>query len=209
MIKNIILLLVIVLAPISGCRFNAKKPTPLTPLRYYRYGGYNLKTIGRVVMLEMENLSTNQGLSNELTAALSKEIQSKQIFGLDTLYLNDPKWKSMDISSDFKFSLEELAAIREKFKADAVMVGKITHYRPYPANSIGLKLELFDCSTGQLLWAIDQVWDSTDLKTEARIKSFYSTEMRKAHDPLDWKIVMQSPRIYNKFVTHEISQTLE
>jgi len=208
MIKNIILILV-VLVPISGCSIRLNKPEPISPLVYYRYGGYDLKRIGRVVMLEMVNLSSNQELSSELTAALSEEIQKKQIFGLDTLYLNDPKWKSLNLSTDSDFTSDELDTIRTKFNASAVMYGKIVHYRPYPRNSIGLKLKLVDCSTGQLLWAIDQVWDSTDAKTEERVKAFFNTEMRSGYDPMDWKIVMLSPRIYNKFITYEISKTLE
>ncbi|MBW8014795.1 MAG: hypothetical protein FVQ82_01290 [Planctomycetes bacterium] len=209
MIKNIILLLALALLPISGCLFETKKDDSINPLRFYRYPDYNLKSIGRVVMLEMENLSANQELGKELTMALSEEIQKKQIFGLDTLYIKDPKWKSLNLSTDSDISMKQLGDIQTRFGAAAVLYGEIVRYRPFPRYSIGLKLELVDCTTGQLLWAIDQVWDSTDAKTEERIKSFFSTQMRSGYKPMEWEIVMYSPRIYNKFITYEISQTLE
>lgn len=207
MVKKIILLIA-TLVMISGCTMNNPRQV-INPLRYYRYEGYNLQKIGRVLMLEIENLSDNPNLSNELTTALSEEIQKKQVFGLDTIYFSDPKWKSLSLSVGSDFTMQELEGIQSKLKIDAILYGKIMHYRPYPRNSVGLQLKLIDCSTGQLLWAIDQVWDSTDATTEARIKSFFRTQMRSGYDPVDWKMVMLSPRIYNKFITYEISQTLE
>lgn len=209
MMKNIILLFVVVLLPISGCTLKIKKSGPIIPLEYYRSSGVDFRSIGRVVILEMENLSTNQNLSKELTTALSEEIRKKQIFGLETLYHKDPKWKSLMLSVDSDVSTKQLEDIQKKLGVDAVMYGKIEHYRPYPRNSIGLKLKLVDCATGELLWAIDEVWDSTDAKIEERAKLFFSTQMRSDYGPIDSKMVMLSPRIYNKFITYEISQTLE
>jgi hypothetical protein len=209
MIKKVILLMAVVLVPISGCSLRVGKTEQISPLAYYRYRGYDLKRIGRVVMLEMENLSTNQELSKELTTALTEEIRKKQIFGLETLYLSDPKWESLRLSVDSDVSTKQLEDIQKKLGVDAVMYGKIEHCRPYPRNSIGLKLKLVDCATGEPLWAIDEVWDSTDAKIEERAKLFFSTQMRSDYGPMDWEMVRLSPRIYNKFITYEISQTLE
>jgi len=208
MVKNILLLITVFLPAISGCTFNMEKDEASGSLEYYRYGGSSLKSVGRVLMLEMENLSTNQDISRELTTALSEEIRKKQIFGLETLYHTDPKWKNLSISKNLDISMQQLSDIQSRFSVDAVLYGKVMHYRPYPRNSIGLKLKLEDCTTGQLLWAVEGVWDSTDAKIEERAKSFFSTEMRSGYDPMNWKIVMVSPRIYNKFITHEISEAL-
>lgn len=208
MIKNILLSMTVLLLSISGCSLKLEKDKPTGSLKYYRYPGYSLRLIGRVAMLEMENLSTNQELGRELTRALSEEIHKKQIFGLETLYHTDPKWKSLSLSTDSDISMKQLGDIQKKFSVDAVLYGKVMHYRPYPRNSIGLKLKLLDCTTGRLLWAVEEVWDSTDVKIEERAKLFFKTEMRSGYDPLDWKIVMLSPRIYNKFITHEISEAL-
>lgn len=165
--------------------------------------------IGKVVILELGNDSANPSIGKEMTDALTEEIQKKQVFGLDTLAKKDPEWKSVDIGKQVDISEEKLAEIHQKLHADAVLFGRVTSYRPYPRNSIGLKLKLIDCQTGQLLWAVDQVWDSTDITIENRIKSFFKKHMRSGYDPLDWKITMLSPRIYNKFIAYEVSRTME
>lgn len=207
--KRVLFLLTISLMLASGCSLIMPKTPAANPLRYYRYQGADLSRVGRVVMLELKNLSSNPQLGNDITVALAEEIQKKQIFGLDTIYPTDPQWKSADLGSSDEYSKEQLSDFRTKLKADALLFGKIIHYRPYPRNSVGLKLQLVDCRTGQLLWAIDQVWDSTDAAVEKRIESFFTLQMRSGYDPMQWKLTMLSPRIYNKFVAYEIARTLE
>jgi len=209
MVKNIILLMAAMLMAVSGCSVNLKKSEPIEPLKYYRYAGYKIKSIGRVVMFEMGNLSPNQQIGEEMTRAVSEEIQKKQIFGLETIYMKDPMWNSLNISADSDIPTKTLEEIQKRFKADAVIYGRIMHYRPYPRNSIGLTLKMVDCATGTVLWGIDSVWDSTDANTERRAKQFFDTEMRSGYGPEKSKIVILSPRIYNKFIAHEISQTLQ
>ena len=194
---------------LTGCSIVRPKTPATEPLRYYRYPGMDLSRVGRVVMPQLKNLSANPDLANEITVALAEELQKKQIFGLDTIYPTDPKWKNADLGDASRYSAKQLSEFRANLKADALLFGKITHYRPYPRNSVGLKLQLVDCRTGQLLWAIDQVWDSTDAAVEKRIESFFKKQMRSGYDPMKWKLTMLSPRIYNKFIAYEISETME
>ena len=194
---------------ICGCSVTMPEKAEINPLRFYRYPNANMSKIGRVVILELDNESANQNLGSDITIALAEEIQKKQIFGLDTLTKSNPKWRSIDIDQDKPITAEQLLDIHSKFNADAVLFGQVTHYRPYPRNSIGLKLKLLDCQTGQMLWAIDQVWDSTDVAIENRIQSFFNKQMRSGYEPMEWEITMLSPRIYNKYVAYEIARTLE
>jgi hypothetical protein len=55
---------------------------------------------------------------------------------------------------------------------------------------------------------MEQVWDSTDRQVELRMKEYYDEEIRRGYQPLDWKIMVTSPRAFNKFVVYEIGQTL-
>lgn len=207
MIKKYILLIAL-LGSLCGCYGEYKRDT-VAPLVYYRYPGYDLRLTSRVLMLEMENDSENPELGADLTMSLSEAIQKNQTFGLETMYMADSKWKSLHLSRESDFTMEKLADIQKRFKADAILYGKIINYHPYPRTSVGLKLKLIDCATGDLLWAIERIWDSTDVDTETRVKAFYKKQMRKEYEPLDWKMVMLSPRMYNKFVTYEISETLK
>ncbi|MEK7995484.1 MAG: hypothetical protein AAB403_16915, partial [Planctomycetota bacterium] len=87
-------------------------------------------------------------------------------------------------------------------------LGTITEFRPYPHMGVGLRLKLLDLRDGQLLWALEQVWDSADKSTEKRIKDYYKSEKRPAFAPLHEQLAMVSPLEFIKFVSFEVAETL-
>lgn len=193
---------------LPGCKILIPFEPPEAAIHYYRNPNANFDMVGRVVILEPENLSTNPKISEEMTAQFSEALQKRQIFGVDLLYRSDPAWQDVVLSSNSAYTKEQLTTIRDGLKTDAIIYGEILHYYPYPRMSVGIRLKLVDCRTGQLLWAIEQVWDSTDKTIEDRIDRFFKTEMRTGYDPMQSHLTMLSPRIFNKFVAHEIAQTL-
>ena len=40
------------------------------------------------------------------------------------------------------------------------------------------------------------------------MEQYFKTEMRTGYEPLNWKILENSPRYFNKFVVYEITRTL-
>jgi hypothetical protein len=73
---------------------------------------------------------------------------------------------------------------------------------------MALHLKMMDVRHGRLLWAMEQVWDSTDRQVELRMQKYFKKEIRRGYQPLDWEIMVTSPRAFNKFVVYEIGQTL-
>ena len=59
MIKRVLILLTIMFRLVSGCSLMMPRTPAVNPLRYYRYPGTDLSRAGRVVMLELKNLSSN------------------------------------------------------------------------------------------------------------------------------------------------------
>ena len=104
--------------------------------------------------------------------------------------------------------MEWLAAIGRTLKVDAVLLGAITQYQPYPHMTAGVRVRLIDLQDGQLLWAVQQVWDSSDKAVEARMRGFFRTRMRDGYEPLGWELAVISPRHFHKFVAYETARTL-
>ena len=92
---------------------------------------------------------------------------------------------------------------------DAAMVGTVTSYTPYPHMAIGLQIKLIDLRNGQVVWAIDQVWDTADKITEERIKRYYDRQVRSGLSPLDEQLAMLSSINFTRFVTYEVTETLK
>lgn len=107
------------------------------------------------------------------------------------------------------YTLEQLSAIRKTLRCDAVLRGTITAFEPYPYMIIGLRLELVDLADGQLLWALEQIWDTTDKSTEDRIKNYYSSYKIIGSATLQEKLGTISSLKFVKFVAYETAETLQ
>ena len=205
--KAVTILLIMAGMSVSGCSSFISETAPISPIKFYRYRGTDLKHIGRVIFLHMDNETLNPKLASDLTVTIAEELQKKNVFGLETLGPSSAHWQRLDLGGQKEYSKEQLTDLKFKLNADAVMYGQVLGSSPYPQKSIAVNLKLVDCTTGQLLWQIRQVFDSTDAEIEARIKAFYKTQ-RSGYVPMDWKMVTVSPRMYNKFVAHEIAKTI-
>ena len=98
--------------------------------------------------------------------------------------------------------------MRKALNCNALLVGTVTAYQPYPHLSIGLRLKLIDLEDGQLLWAFEQIWDTTDKTTEKRIKDYFQAQIRSGITPLHEQLVVVSSLKFVKFVAYEVAETM-
>lgn len=202
-VKTILLLLPVLL---SGCRFDAIcKPVANY---YYLNPDKDLSAVGRTALVELANDSAFPRISADATEALFQALQKKQLFGLTVIRQSDPEWRKLQLDMDSTYTFEHLFAMRETLNCDAILVGTITGFEPYPYLAIGLRLKLIDLADGQLLWALEQIWDTTDKTTQNRIKDYYSFNL-PSFETLQEKLGTVSSLKFLKFVTYEIAETLQ
>ncbi len=191
---------------ITGCNDSFKDAD--STIYYYQNPDKSLSNIGRIAIVELQNDSSYQQIGNDITEALFQEIQKKQVFGLTVVRQRDPLWKSLQLEPDTSYSLEQMDAVRKTLKCDGVLVGTITEYKPYPHMTVGLRLKLIDLTEGELLWAVEQVWSSSDKITEKKIKK-YLKEMKSSYSKnSNERITAISPLEFIRFISFEVAQTL-
>jgi len=195
-------------ALLSGCGFYYYRASVPAADYYYLNPHKSLSTIGRAAILELDNDSSYPEISTDVTEKLYQALQKKQLFGLTVVHQNDPSWRSLQLDLDSKYTLEQIMSIRKALKCDAVLLGTITEFRPYPHMTIGLRLKLIDLRDGQLLWALEQVWDSADKTTEYRIRDYFRSQKRSGYAPLHEQLATVSPLEFIKFVSYEVAETL-
>jgi len=190
----------------SGC----ETPQNTTPASNYYYLNPHkkLSSIGRAVIIELKNESSYTKISTDITQTLFQALQKKQVFGLTVVHRNDPSWRSLRLEGDSTFDLNQILTIREALECDGLLIGTITEFRPYPHMAIGLRLKLLDLTDGQLIWALEQVWDSTDKTTQQRIKNYYKSRKGSGRAPLQEQLATVSPLEFIKFVSYEVAETL-
>lgn len=191
---------------IPGCQsYQVSKP----PADYYYLNpNKRLTTLGRVVIVELENDSSYPQMSADVTGSLFRALQKRQVFGLTVVGRADPAWRRLQLDADTTYNLDQILAIHETMKCDAILLGTITEFRPYPHMTIGLRLKLLDVRDGQLLWALEQVWDSEDRAVEQRTKSYFMAQKASGFEPLQEQLATVSPLEFMKFVSYEVAATL-
>jgi hypothetical protein len=198
------LLMLVVLAGCRDYKISQSEPA-YSYLNPYR----NLISIGRVAIIELDNNSAFPKISVDTTEAIFLALQKKQIFGLTLVRQDNADWSSLRIKPDSVHSLEQLFTIRETLKCNALLVGTVTQYEPYPHMVIGLRIRLLDLSNGQLLWAVEQVWDSADLATKRRIRHYFQNQIPWSAESLQEQMTVISPLEFVRFVAYETAETLQ
>jgi hypothetical protein len=97
---------------------------------------------------------------------------------------------------------------RKKINCNAILTGTITQYTPYPHTTVALSLRLTDLRDGKLIWAMEQIFDTSDKTTESRIKKYLRAQNNKKTNTLDEKLITISPVKFIDFVTYEVASTM-
>jgi hypothetical protein len=163
----------------------------------------DVHSLGRVALLELDNISEYPGISAEMTDALFAAFQKRQFFGLNIIHQTDSEWQLLRQHLESVDGIKQIGEMRATLKCDALLVGTITQYQPYPRMLVGLRLKLLDLSDGDLLWGLEQVWDGSDNSTRKRITHWSSAATLR-----DDLVVMSSLN-FSKFVAYETAETLE
>ena len=197
-------LLILVLA---GCQ----SQRPYTPLEGSTYlnPDADLSSVGRVALVELENLTSYPDVSENLSEALYVALQKRQYFGMITVAQADPRWKSLQSPLDANYSAEQLMEMRRVLQCDAILTGAVTQYEPYPHMSVGVRIRLIDLRSGELLWGAEAVWDCGDYHTKLGIRNYLRQELGSGPNPLRQNIFTTSPLNFFKFVSYELAQTLK
>jgi len=190
----------------AGCQHH--KVAEKSSVNFYLASRQDLMALNRVVFVEVGQDNGYPQVASAATEALFQAVQSRQLFHMDVVARNDRTCRDLPMGLSETYTMQQLVAIREALKCDAVLFGAINHFQPHPRMQMGLYLRLLDLRKGKLLWAVDHVWDSTDKATQARIEDFFAHKMGSGYDPVDWRLALVSPAMFERFVAYEVAWTL-
>lgn len=176
---------------------------------YYLSPNKDLRRLGRVALVEMDGTSSSPEIAAAITDALFLQTQKRQVFGVMVVRRDDPTWQSLQENLDSLKALRQLVTVRESLNCNGLLVGTVTRYQPYPHMVIGLRLKLLDLADGQLLWGMEQVWDSADRSIQKRIKTYLKGQRRSGQSGLREELVVVSPLTFCEFVSYEVAGTFE
>lgn len=200
-------LLISIVMSLSGCGARIVKNEPGYDYHYINPSKY-LGTVGKLVIIELENSSNYDSVSAEITKEMYHSLQKNPLFSTKTISNKDQRWTDHNIDLYSTYSLEQLVDLRTSLNCDAVMVGIVTQYAPYPHMNMGLRLKMIDLRDGKLLWAHEQSWDCNDKAIDERIRSYFKKNRRSDYSSMEDSLLTVSPLKFMRFVAYEVTNTM-
>ena len=193
---------------LTGCQEEPKGPPPKPPIGYFLSSSAAIESLHRVVFIPLESTDENSDVAAGLTQDVFEAIQARQLFRLEMLDRKDERFETCPHLGRQAASLKDLATLRNTLKCNAVLFGTLERFQSYPRIQTGLYLQLVDLRHGQLLWGVDNTWDSTEKWTQHRVEEFFKHSLARDYQPASWRLALMSPAAFNKFVANEVAQTL-
>jgi len=128
----------------------SQPPQPVRPeVRYYLESSQSLHAIHRVVFIQLDGGTRHPQIASVMTEALFAALQDRGIFQVDVMSEDHPQCQDLPLRSREGFTIEQLNAIRQALRCDAVLLGEVTQFLPHPRMQAGLSLRLIDLKNGR------------------------------------------------------------
>lgn len=206
--KHLLISIICCLTILTGCRLEPAAPREPANC-FYLSDDVDLTSVGRITFVELNRYSSYQTVAQDITDSLFQAVQKRQLFGVDIIRHNDHRWKSLQLNPDRSYSLEELSVVHKTIHNNAMIVGAVTQYQPYPRMTIGLRLKMIDLQSGDLIWAFEQVWDSSDQYTKEKIKRYFRSKQQTGSEELNEQLIERSSKKFIDFIAYEVAGTLK
>lgn len=163
--------------------------------------------VQRVLFLPLTSDSASPAPADAMTRTLGPALQARQIFSITTL----PPEPGIDLPAldpRRPVAMKDLMRLRQATGCDAVILGAIAGFQPYPHTQTGLLLRMIDARDGRVLWAVDHFWSAADKDVQARMEEYFRVRRGPDYNPVEWRLAMVSPTAFQEFVAWEVAATL-
>jgi hypothetical protein len=217
-VKNTALILLLsLLALTSGCK-TASLSDPVTgsgyrPQNFYRSLGQLPVNIRRVAVLPTtcdDNISDVQHGRDLLESVITEELAKTKKFELivvtpDQLrvWTGRTSWRAEEpLPADF------LKVLKSALACDAVLFGRVSQYRAYPPLTVGLSFKLADVHTGDFIWAVDEVFDSSEPSVVNSARRYQLMREQLPASLADSRSILNSPGGFGRYAANSVFETL-
>jgi hypothetical protein len=211
--------LTILIAALAGCQTQLSRVGLLAPEPDYHPANVfayppnlspNLQRVAVLPLAATANLGDLPEGCDALSPVLWEQLVKSKKFEVVTVpgdklrsRTGRPTWTGTE-----SLPVDFLPFLRREYGCDAVLFSELTAYHAYAPMVIGWRLKLVDARTGQILWAVDDLFDAgrpaianAACHFEKRLNATVSAEENS------W-VVLNSPRRFGRYSAAALLDTL-
>lgn len=210
----LIKLVISVLFLFAGCRKSEQEKIiaqaePYRPSNLYpreRLPSY----FNRVAVMPVFSDSTSSEFPSYIDDLFLQELAKIRIFEPIRVTPNDllSLFGKERIGSHQSLPEDFFSKLNDKYGANGVLMIDLHSYKPYRPISVGIRAKLVDLKSGEFMWAIDETIDGGDASVVVAAINFQKTKHVQALSDKTMGSILQSPRMFTKFMADSIFSTL-
>ena len=164
----------------------------------------------RIAIVNLADQPPYEGAGGQVASLLAEELPQFDpevdtiVLGRDEL---DPE-SGGDYIRRGAVPLEVLTHVRERYRADALLVGRVSHFEPYWEPSVGVSLKVLDTANTSLISSVTGRWDSGTKQVRDKIKRYHERNRHRDECRFGPNIFTTSPRYFLLFVSHDIARDI-
>ncbi len=105
--------------------------------------------------------------------------------------------------------VEDLLAIRDHLRADAVVVGRIEQAATFDPVALGLTAHLVSCTDGEVLWSATAHFDAARKDVQEDLEDWYADHGGEATSSVaGWRLALRSPLVFARYASDRLVDTI-
>lgn len=101
-----------------------------------------------------------------------------------------------------------LSKLHSAYDIDGVLMVDVNYFNAYQPVGLGIKTKLLDGHTGKIVWAADELFDSSNPPVNNAARKFYKTQSVLQFPLQNTQSVIHSPNRFSKYVANSIFSTI-
>jgi hypothetical protein len=103
---------------------------------------------------------------------------------------------------------ELVPVLQEKLSCDGVLFAELTRFQPYPPLVVGWNLKLVDLRSGEILWAVDEVFDAGQPAVANGARRYQMKHSQLPGSLSDSRFILLAPTAFGHYSVEAILSTL-
>jgi hypothetical protein len=203
------LVLALLATGVSGCCLN-DCPPPAVPLASSYYSPpSDGRELMRVVVPPFQDETGSPDQVEAVRIALMRALGKRQRFEL--IPVGEQELREFLSPDTFETGIiprDVLLAAARRYRADGVLFGVLTQFRPYEPLIVGMSVELAAVGTGEVVWSSSGLYDASTKSVAQDVHNFHDTELARTTSLEGWRITMLSPSRFTDYACTRVAETL-
>jgi hypothetical protein len=204
-----LLALVLTLALSACAGRDCCTPPPVPVAASYSNPPSDGRDLMRVVVPPFQDETGSPQQTEAVRLALMRALGKRQRFEL--IPVGEHELREFLPPSTFETGIiprDVLLAAARRYRADGVLFGVLTQFRPYEPLVVGLSVELASVGTGEVVWSASGLYDAATLAVTKDVHNFHSTQLAGTGSLEGWRIILMSPSRFTDYACSRVAETM-